>query len=548
VFSNSTHDTSNGLGGAVLVGRGTIVNIDNCFFKDNESGYGGAIYNLGFLQLETTKFQNNFAAQGPQGIQGKDIFFAASYSPLLPTISICEFSPVTNAIASAVTNPTSIPEISGSGTPGIVSINGGQVNFINTNPPAVSADPTCPTCTDPAQSLADAGENKEICLGEIAVLGGAVNSDYTYSWSPVDGLSDPNIANPVANPSTTTLYVLSVTDNICGFVSTDEVWVSIIELEAIAGSDQVICPGVGEEIGVVGNPDHYYSWSPATGLSNPNIANPIANPYQTTTYTLMVSSIDCEVVVTDEVTVSVSNSNITFPENEEICSGESVQLTASGAQDYLWTDPGMSLSCIDCANPVASPDITTSYDIIAIDDNGCEVTETVTVVVLPGANLAVTMSQGQPMCIGQEIVLTASGADSYLWSPTDGLTCPSCEVTTLTVTGNMIYTVTGFGNGCSAQASVAIEVPEETNIDFTYDIDGCSVTVTPTVTGLSQYIWNMGDGTTYYDSTPVTHTYPNNGTYFITLEVVGVCGEPIPSDETIQISDCDCTTQTTGGG
>ena len=47
----------------------------------------------------------------------------------------------------------------------------------------------------------------------------------TYSWSPVDGLSNPNIANPVANPEVTTTYTLTVTNGIC--VKTDKVVVTV---------------------------------------------------------------------------------------------------------------------------------------------------------------------------------------------------------------------------------------------------------------------------------------------------------------------------------
>jgi hypothetical protein len=36
---------------------------------------------------------------------------------------------------------------------------------------------------------------------------------YTYSWSPTTGLNTPNIANPVASPTITTTYVLTVTDS-----------------------------------------------------------------------------------------------------------------------------------------------------------------------------------------------------------------------------------------------------------------------------------------------------------------------------------------------
>lgn len=54
-----------------------------------------------------------------------------------------------------------------------------------------------------------------------------------------------------------------------------------------AGPDKIICPAPGSvQIGSNPQPLTSYSWSPATGLSNPTISNPIASPSVTTTYTL----------------------------------------------------------------------------------------------------------------------------------------------------------------------------------------------------------------------------------------------------------------------
>jgi gliding motility-associated-like protein len=42
-----------------------------------------------------------------------------------------------------------------------------------------------------------------------------------FSWSPTEGLSNPNILNPIATPVTSTVYTL--TSNVNGCISTDEV-------------------------------------------------------------------------------------------------------------------------------------------------------------------------------------------------------------------------------------------------------------------------------------------------------------------------------------
>jgi hypothetical protein len=81
--------------------------------------------------------------------------------------------------------------------------------------------------------------------------------------------------------------------------------VSIEELKnAAAGLDQQILFGDSVQIGLNQTEVAQYSWSPSTGLSNINTANPMAAPTQTTTYT--VTKNQCGVITTDEVTIEIS--------------------------------------------------------------------------------------------------------------------------------------------------------------------------------------------------------------------------------------------------
>jgi len=57
-----------------------------------------------------------------------------------------------------------------------------------------------------------------------------------------------------------------------------------------AGADQTICNGASAFLNASGGVN--YRWSPATGLSNANIANPVATPTTTTTYTVSVRTAD----------------------------------------------------------------------------------------------------------------------------------------------------------------------------------------------------------------------------------------------------------------
>lgn len=73
------------------------------------------------------------------------------------------------------------------------------------------------TIFQPPLLVANAGADKIILKGTPTTLGGLPTASggsgtYTYSWSPAEGLSRTDIANPVANPSSTTKYTLTVND------------------------------------------------------------------------------------------------------------------------------------------------------------------------------------------------------------------------------------------------------------------------------------------------------------------------------------------------
>ncbi len=149
-----------------------------------------------------------------------------------------------------------------------------------------------------------AGEDIVLCPGESATLTLENIDDATaIQWSPVLGLSNANIANPIANPSITTTYQVTVTypwGTICP--NTDEITVVRIQNFANAGGDATICDQATVQLN--GSGGIAYSWFPTQGLSNPDIANPVATPSQTTTYTLTVlDENDC--VSTDDMTITV---------------------------------------------------------------------------------------------------------------------------------------------------------------------------------------------------------------------------------------------------
>jgi len=148
--------------------------------------------------------------------------------------------------------------------------------------------------------VASAGNDTSLCAGSSIQLNGS--GGINYSWSPVTGLSNPLIGNPVASPSSPTKYILTVSNgSSCN--SNDTVMINVISLPiANAGSDQSIT--LGKSTTLNGSGGGSYSWTPSSSLDNSSISSPKATPDQTTTYTLTVSDANgCS--STSTVTVSL---------------------------------------------------------------------------------------------------------------------------------------------------------------------------------------------------------------------------------------------------
>ncbi len=88
---------------------------------------------------------------------------------------------------------------------------------------------------------------------------------------------------------------------------------------------------------------------------------------------------------TGSTTVSISNATVTAsPANVIIASGSTIALNAvgtsglGGALSYTWS-PAEGLSCTDCANPIATPNGSTTYTVTVVDEYGCAASASVSI-------------------------------------------------------------------------------------------------------------------------------------------------------------------------
>lgn len=150
---------------------------------------------------------------------------------------------------------------------------------------------------------ADAGTEVEICKGSSINLQGSGINATSYLWSPAVGLSDPSTLSPLASPSQTTLYTLTVSDGTCNDSAT--VLISVLEKPvANAGPDKAIAGTQSATLeGQASGSNITYFWTPDAFISSDSILNPRVSPPHDTTYTLhVVSNIGCG-EATDQVSV-----------------------------------------------------------------------------------------------------------------------------------------------------------------------------------------------------------------------------------------------------
>ena len=316
--------------------------------------------------------------------------------------------------------------------------------------------------------------DQTVCSGERATLN--ASAGVSYSWFPVTGLNTSTIANPTASPSTTTTYTVTVT-NQEGCTATDAITVTVANLPtANAGIDQTICSGSSAQLSASGGTS--YQWIPSTGLSNANIANPVATPTSTITYLVIIDNGN-NCASTDEVTITVANNlSVSLGNDVIVCPEENYTLSASGGSNYNWS-PASGLDNASSPTPTANITTTTTYCVTVTDANGCQGTDCITIEVdniCEGEDIGEESNSGEtinPCIIGPAVVacpdkfmcpngqaqLVVNGGIRWEWSPATGLDDPFSSNPIATPSVTTTYTVTGWdANGCTATDVVDVVV------------------------------------------------------------------------------------------
>jgi gliding motility-associated-like protein len=315
------------------------------------------------------------------------------------------------------------------------------------------------TVTQPSQLTASSLNSDASCNGgndgTITVTANGGNAGYQYS---IDGVNFQSSAVFNVAPGN---YTVTVKDNLNCTTSFAAIIGLSVDLTLTQQIDPAICEGSSVQLQVVSNANQYV-WTPATGLSNPGISNPVANPATTTQYIVNVTLGRC--TASDTLTVNVNTAPV--PDAGApgfICYGQTYQLQGSGGTSFVWTPAG-DLNNPSISNPVATPPKTTTYTLSVTDANGCPslVTDDVIVDVTPPI-VVKTFPFDTVVYSGEQFQVQAiSNGTIFNWTPVNGLSdanIASPVITAGAVGDNVVYRVgVSTPAGCKGEGFVRVRV------------------------------------------------------------------------------------------
>ena len=365
---------------------------------------------------------------------------------------------------------------------------GSYAVMVNSLPLACSDTSLIKVITIAPSPIVTTSINQSICAGSPITLNGS--GALTYSWNN-------GVTNAVAFiPVLTATYTVTGT-NLQGCTGTATTTVTVNSLPIVsAGVDQTVCGGSSVTFTATGATN--YVWN--NGATGASLTVQTGTNLSSTSYFVTGTNSSTGCSSNDVVLVNVLGLPTVFAGNDlTICFGDSVILTGSGAISYSWTNGVIN-------NSPFIPQLTQTYTLTGVDLNQCQNVDQITVFVNPSPT--VFAGSDIELCEGGNIVLVASGAQTYSWDngAVNGVSFVPTNTTNYIVTGTNAY-------GCQDQDNLLVTVNALPTISAGVNQTICAGdSILLQANGAANYTWNIGQF---------------NGTYFqpastMTLFVVGI--------------------------
>jgi gliding motility-associated-like protein len=267
-----------------------------------------------------------------------------------------------------------------------------------------------------------------------------------------------------------------------------------LRLRPDAGADQISCNnnpvmlGANPKLGVV------YNWSPATGLSNPYIANPRAGPDVTTQYVLTVRSFGGGCVTSDTVivTASITDTALRLIGKDKFCitNGDSAVLEVNPTSQIQWYKGNVPISGATGVRYRVRE--SGSYHAVLVNERNCTA-ETVSKEIIIDAPVPAVRYPVKNAVNNIPMPLSARNiGTTALWNPATFLNNPQSFTPRFTGTEEKLYTIAITSRaGCVTVDTQFVKVFKEINIyvpsAFTPNKDGLNDFLIPVPTGIVEF-------------------------------------------------------------
>ncbi len=291
-----------------------------------------------------------------------------------------------------------------------------------------------------------------VCLNTMEDYTTTNISGTSYFWTVDNGTiisgAGTNSINIMFSDTGQANVGVIVQDNTTSCKSQADISLTVLSAPtAYAGTDESVCFGSSVQLQAFGGTT--YNWLPPTGLSNPNISNPVATPLVTTTYIVEVANGSCSSF--DTIVVTVHPIPFVDAGPDKFITGDScIVLEGSGSGSVTWF-PIYGLSASNILTPTACPDTTITYYLTIVGDGGCYATDSVTVYVSDGGNELVFPNTFTPNGDGTNDIWYISGLEKY----------PKHHLTVFNRWGNQVFDAEPYENNWDG-TSLGRELPDGT--------------------------------------------------------------------------------------
>lgn len=280
------------------------------------------------------------------------------------------------------------------------------------------------------------------------------------SWTDIPGATSTNFTNVVAASRPTGLYEYRLTVAEAGNIAATQCRISSLPIRltingnptATASSNGPLCEGSDIELSASGGIQYVWTGPNGYAASTASPTIPRAALNQAGNYQVLVSNAEgCGAFANTTVIMQAGPALSLAFSDSSICEGGNLQLSAAGGTSYDWL-PATGLSATNISNPIATPLVSTSYQVTVSNAAGCK----------DSARLSVTVNKKAVANAGPDKTIVAGGStllsgsiegdyQSFQWNPSPDIPNPNILQPTVAPVRDAVYQLNVVSkNGCGS--------------------------------------------------------------------------------------------------